>query len=144
MTAMSAGYGNPAYECDGALIRAHSRRLATVVSVDGAVHQRNFDRVARRVTRFVLVDSHFVLDLGGLFVVDAECRELVQAVDRACRAAGVEWALVAAEEVVEALDLADDDVTCAEARSVPEALRYFAEVTRSRRRILLPLLAKSA
>jgi anti-anti-sigma regulatory factor len=136
-------YGNSAQDGDGALVRAYSRQLATVVSVSGVVDGRNFLQVVARVERHVL-DEDFILDLGGLDSVSAESRELVGAVERACRAAGVEWVLVAADEVVDRLDLDVDDVSCAVARSVREALRFFAEVSGARRRVLLPLLGETA
>jgi anti-anti-sigma regulatory factor len=137
-------YGNPAYECDGALIRAHSRRLATVVSVSGELSARNLDRVASRVGRFVIEESDFVLDLGGLEAVDAECRSLIHVVDDACRLAGVEWVLVAADDVADVLGFDDDEVTCSGARSVPAALRLFGDAANARHRALLPLLRRTA
>jgi ABC-type transporter Mla MlaB component len=137
-------YGNPAHDCDGALIRAHSRRLATVVSVSGELSARNLARVASRVGRFVIEESDFILDLGGLESVDAECRSLIHVVDDGCRAAGVDWALVASDEVIDVLNLDDDEVSCSGARSVPEALRSFADANTARRRALLPLLGKIA
>ena len=137
-------YDNPAHECDGALIRAHSRRLATVVSVSGELSARNLARVASRVSRFVIEESDFILDLGGLDAVDGECRLLIQVVDDACRTAGVDWALVASDYVVDLLDLDDDEVSCSGARSVPEALRSFADASNARHRALLPLLGRTA
>lgn len=137
-------YGNPAHECDGARIRAHSRRLATVVSVSGELSTRNLDRVASRVGRFVIEESDFILDLGGLEDVGAACRSLIYVVDDACRAAGVDWVLVAAADVVDVLGLGDDDVNCSGARTVPEALRFFADATHARHRALLPLLGRTA
>ena len=136
-------YGNSAQDTDGALVRAYSRQLATVVSVSGEVDGRNLDRVTADVRRHILEDD-FILDLGGLDAVSAECRELVCTVERACRAAGVEWVLIAAEEVVDGLDLDTSEATCAVARSVREALRYFADASGARRRALLPLLEKIA
>lgn len=137
-------YGNPAHECDGALIRAHSRRLATVVSVSGELSARNLARVASRVGRFVIEESDFILDLGGLESVDTESRALIHVVDDACRAAGVDWVLVASDEVIDVLGLDDDEVNCSGAYSVPEALRSFADANSARRRALLPLLGKIA
>ena len=136
-------YGNSAQDADGALVRAYSRQLATVVSVSGVVDDRNLDQVISRVQRHVL-EEDFILDLGGLDAVSAECRDMVCAVERACRAAGVEWVMVAADEVVDGLDLHGDEATCAVARTVREALRFFADASGARRLVLLPLLAKTA
>jgi len=127
----------------GALVRAYSRRLATVVSVSGAVDGRNADQVSARVTRHIL-DDDFILDLGGLDSVSSQCRDVVDTVQTVCRAAGVEWVLVAGDEVVVGLGLDADDVTCAVAQSVREALGFFADVSGARRRVLLPLLDRIA
>jgi len=137
-------YGNPAHDCDGALIRAHSRRLATVVSVSGELSARNRDRVASRVARFVMEETDFILDLGGLDSVDIACRSLIHVVDDACRIAGVAWVLVAADDIVDALDLDDDEVRCWGARTVPAALRVFADAANARQRALLPMLGRTA
>lgn len=126
-----------------ALVRAYSRRLATVVSVSGVVDGRNADQVAARVGRHIL-DDDFILDLGGLDSVSPECRDVVNTVQTACRAAGVEWVLVAGDEVVDGLGLDADEVTCGVAQSVREALGLFADVSGARRRILLPLLDRIA
>lgn len=136
-------YGISAQNDDGALVRAYSRQLATVVSVSGVVDGHNLDQVLARVERHVL-DDDFILDLGGLDAVSAESHDLVCAVERACRAAGVQWILVAADEVVDGLNLDADQVSCAVAQSVREALRFFADLSGVRRRILLPLLGRTA
>lgn len=133
--------GNPAQEFDGAVIRAYSRRLATVVTVSGSITAANVDRVAARVLRHVLDDS-VVLDLGGVDGVDSRCGALADEVRTACEAVGVEFALVASDEVTIALGV--DENACAVARSVPEALRYFADVSCARQRVLLPLLGRIA
>jgi anti-anti-sigma regulatory factor len=136
-------YGISAQDDEGALVRAYSRQLATVVSVSGVVDDHNLNQVLARVERHVL-DDDFILDLGGLDAVSAETRDVVCAVEHACRAAGVQWVLVAADEVVDGLNLDADQVTCAVAQSVREALRFFADVSGVRRRILLPLLGRTA
>jgi anti-anti-sigma regulatory factor len=127
----------------GALVRAYSRRLATIVSVSGVVDGHNIDQVSARVRRHIL-DDDFILDLGGLESVSAECRGVVNTVETACRAAGVECVLVAGDEVVIGLGLDADEVTCAVAQSVREALRFFADVSGARQRALLPLLDRTA
>ena len=132
---------NLAQEFDGALIRAYSRRLATVVTVGGSVTVDNLDRVTARVLRHVLDDS-VVLDLGGIDGLDSRCGALVDEVRTACEAVGVEFAVVATDEVADALNV--DDGVCAVTRSVPEALRYFADVSCARQRVLLPLLGRIA
>jgi anti-anti-sigma regulatory factor len=127
--------------CDGALIRAYSRRLATVVSVGGAVHADNAARLTAWARRHVL-DDDVILDLGGLDAADAACSRLVADLAVDCRAAGVDFVVVADAEVVTAGALDDADTVVA--RSVPEALRYFADANSAVRQALLPLLGRTA
>jgi anti-anti-sigma regulatory factor len=136
-------YGNPAFDCDGAQIHAHCRQLATVVSVSGAIHPTNLDRVTAYARRFILGDKPFVLDLSGVFSLRGDCSSLLDAVDERCGATGVEWALVACDEVVDALGLTDDDLVNI-ASSLPVALNHFAYEIGVRRRLLLPMLGKTA
>jgi anti-anti-sigma regulatory factor len=136
-------YGNPAFDCDGAQIHAHCRQLATVVGVSGAIHPNNLARLTAYASRFILGDKPFVLDLSGVRSLHGDCGSLLDAVDERCDSAGVEWALVACDEVVDALGLTDDDpVTIA--RSLPVALNHFADEIGARRRLLLPMLGKTA
>jgi anti-anti-sigma regulatory factor len=136
-------YGNPAFDCDGAQLHAHCRQLATVVGVSGAIHPGNLDRLTEYASRFILGDKPFVLDLSGVRSLRGDCGALLDAVDERCAAAGVEWALVACDELVDALGLMDDDpVTIA--RSLPVALNHFADEIGARRRLLLPMLGRTA
>jgi anti-anti-sigma regulatory factor len=136
-------YGNPAFDCDGAQLHAHCRQLATVVGVSGAIHTDNLNRLTSYASRFVLGDKPFVLDLSGVRSLRGDCSALLDAVDGRCGATGVEWALVACDEVVDALGLTDDDpVTIA--RSLPVALNHFADEIGARRRLLLPMLGRTA
>ncbi|MCW2560488.1 MAG: hypothetical protein JWP55_4452 [Mycobacterium sp.] len=136
-------YGNPAFDCDGAQLHAHCRQLATVVGVSGAIHPDNLNGLTAYAGRFVLGDKPFVLDLSGVRSLRGDCSALLDAVDERCGATGVEWALVACDEVVDALGLTDDDpVTIA--RSLPVALNHFADEIGARRRLLLPMLGRTA
>jgi anti-anti-sigma regulatory factor len=136
-------YGNPAFDCDGAQIHAHCRQLATVVGVSGAIHANNLEQLTAYASRFILGDKPFVLDLSGVRSLRGDSVSLLDAVDERCAATGVEWALVASDEVVGALGLTDDDpVTIA--RSLPVALNHFADEIGARRRLLLPMLGKTA
>jgi hypothetical protein len=108
------------------------------------VSARNLARVASRVARYVVEETDFILDLGGLDSIDIECRSLIQVVDDACRIAGVAWVLVAADDIVDALDLDDDEVRCWGARTVPAALRVFADAANARQRVVLSMLGRTA
>jgi anti-anti-sigma regulatory factor len=136
-------YGNPAFDCDGAQIHAHCRQLATVVGVSGAIHPDNLDRLTAYASRFILGDKPFVLDLSGVRSLRGDSGSLLDAVDERCGATGVEWALVACDEVVDALGLTDDDPINI-ASSLPIALNHFADEIGARRRLLLPMLGKTA
>lgn len=133
-------YGNPAFDCDGAQIRAHCRQLATVVTITGDIGT-NIDRVSQYARRFIIPEKPIVLDLSGVNSFSPQGVSLLYAVDDACTAAGVEWALVASQPVMGELRASHDEVPTFQ--SVPDALEHFAEVIGERRR-LLPLLGKTA
>jgi hypothetical protein len=84
-----------------------------------------------------------VLDLGGVVSLRGDCTPLLDAVDERSRATGVEWALVARYEVVEALGVTEDDAV-ATADSLPAALHHIADEIGARRRLLLPMLGLTA
>jgi anti-anti-sigma regulatory factor len=134
-------YGNPAFDCDGARIRAHCRQLATVVSVSGSLDDANLDRVGQHTKRFVVREKPVILDLSGVNSASPHIVSLLYDIDDACTAAGVEWSLVASPPVHRALRLAQVDVPTD--GSVADALNHFADELLERRR-LLPLLTKSA
>jgi anti-anti-sigma regulatory factor len=135
--------GNPAFDCGGAEVFAYCRQLATVVSVRGAIDARNLDRVTEYASRFILGDKPFILDLTDVEPVRGHCGYLLDVVDARCRVAGVNWVLVACDDVVEALGLTDDDPVMI-AGSLPVALHHFADEISARRRLLLPMLGKTA
>jgi anti-anti-sigma regulatory factor len=141
-SAMVLSYGNRALECGGAQLSAQSRHLATLLTITGTVYARNVDRLYEHSGCFVLPDTGFVLDLSGVTSFAAEGARLVSQIDEACRAIGIEWALVASRVVGDRL--AAGDAVYPFAGSVPEALQRFADGIFARRRLLLPLLTKSA
>jgi anti-anti-sigma regulatory factor len=134
-------YGNPAFECGGAQIRAHSRQLATVVAISGGLDHVNLDRVGQHTKRFIVPEKPVILDLGGVNSACTQIVSLLYDVDDACTAAGVEWSLVASQAVQRALRVAEVELPTD--ASVADALNHFADTMLERRR-LLPLLTKSA
>jgi anti-anti-sigma regulatory factor len=136
-------YGNPAFDCDGAQIRACSRQLATVVTVTGDLDDANLDKVSQYTKRFVLREKPVVLDLSGVSSATPHIVSLLCDVDDACSAAGVEWSLIASQPVTRAVRIFDDRVELPRVESVADALHNFADAMLERRR-LLPLLTKSA
>jgi anti-anti-sigma factor len=133
-------YGNPPFDCDGAQIRAHCRQLATVVTINGHIDGTNIDRVTQYIRRFILAEKAFVLDLSGVNSFSEEGISLLYTVDDDCKAAGVEWSLIASRPV---LLVCDDEIDYVIAESVPEALNHFADAMLARRR-LLSLLTNTA
>lgn len=140
---MAVSIDRSAIECGGAHIRAHSRHLATVLTISGAIHALNVDRVSECSRRFILDDLPFVLDLSRVTSFDVSGISFLRRVEEDCRAAGVQWALIAGTEVDDVLRIDDEDAFPV-ADSLPEALNHFADAIVTRRRLLLPLLAKSA
>src|ERR1700733_12723001 len=131
-------------DCNGAAVRAQCRHLATVVTITGAVDATNVDRVTEHARRFILPDKPLVPDLPGLDNFSAQGLRLLYRIDDACTAAGLEWAVIPSQAVTQVLLIADEESSFFTAGSVHEALRSFADATTARRRLLLPLLTKTA
>ena len=136
-------YGNPAFDCDGALVRVCSRQLATVVTISGDLDDANLDKVSQYTKRYVLREKPVVLDLSGVSSATPHIISLLSELDDACCAAGVEWSLIASQPVSRAVRSFDDRVELPTVESVADALHNFADAMMERRR-LLPLLTKSA
>jgi anti-anti-sigma regulatory factor len=134
----------PSFDCGGAQIRAHFRHLATVVRIQGCVDAGNVDRLIERTQRFIMANDPVVLDLSGLRSFAEEGISLLQAVADGCRIAEIEWTLVPSSAVTAALRDSDYDDAFPTAPSAQEALHYFADVIDQRRRLLLPLVKKTA
>jgi anti-anti-sigma regulatory factor len=132
------------FDCNGAAVRAQCRHLATVVTISGAIDANNVDQVIGYTQRFNLPDNPFVLDLSGLDSFAAPAVRLLHRVDDACRAAGLEWALIPSQAVSLTLLVTGEDTSFLTAATVHEALHYFADANTARRRLLLPLLNKTA
>ena len=144
MTSFTSRYGNPAVDYKGAHVRAHFRHAATVVAISGRVDASNIDRVAECVNRFVLNDKPFVLDLTGVTAFTPQSVRLLFEVDDRCTAAGVDWALVGSDVVMQRLRARNNDVLLPIVGTVAEAEHEFDDAILNRRRFLLPLLSKTA
>ncbi|MGV0836385.1 STAS domain-containing protein [Mycolicibacterium thermoresistibile] len=136
-------YGNRPFNCSGAKIRAQCRHLATVVTISGTIDDTNADRVGTYISRFIPTEQAFVLDLSGVEVFSTAGVSLLDRVDDTCQMAGMDWAVVCSPAVAKALD-AEPETMYPVADSVFAALHQFADVIATRRRVLLPLLDKSA
>jgi anti-anti-sigma regulatory factor len=132
------------FDCDGAAVRAQCRSLGTVVTITGAVDSTNVDLVSEYTKRFILPDKPFVLDLSNLDSFAAQAVRLIYRIEAVCTAAGVEWSVIPSQAVNTALLVTHEESSFPVFVSVHEALHYFAAATSARRRMLLPLLTKTA
>jgi anti-anti-sigma factor len=136
--------GNGTFDCDGAQIRAYCHHLATVVTIRGVIDAANVDWVGAYILRFILGSNPVVLDLSDVSHFAAAGISLLRGFDEECRAAGVEWTLVAGPAVSELLDHGRDEDAFPMTRSVRGALHDLADAIASRRRLVLPLIKKTA
>jgi len=137
-------YAQLPFDCNGAAVRAQCRHLATVVTISGAIDASNVDQVIEYAQRFNLPDKPFVLDLSGLDSFATQAVRLLHRVDDAFSATGLDWALIPSQAVSLTLLVTGEDTSFLTAATVHEALHYFADANVARRRLLLPLLTKSA
>lgn len=135
---------NPAFDCGGAEVRAQCRHVATVVTIAGVIDVENIEMVSEYTRRFMLMGKPVVLDLSDVKWFGAQAISLLYVIDEACCTAGVEWALIASDAVVEVLRVRNEEDAFPLADSMPHALHDFADVSLKRRRLLLPLLTKTA
>ena len=136
------GYGT--FDCGGAQVRAHCRHLATVVTIRGEIDAVNVDRVGEYIRRFILGSNPVVLDLSDVSYFAAAGIWLLHSLDEDCRAAAVEWNLVASPAILGLLGGGRDEGMFPITRSVHEALRNLADAIVSRRQLVLPLIKKTA
>src|SRR5882757_595837 len=132
------------FDCNGAAVRAQCRHLATVVTISGAIDASNVDQVIEYAQRFNLPDKPFVLDLSGLDSFVTQAVRLLHRVDDNCSVAGLEWALIPSQAVSLTLLVTGEDTSFPTTATVHEALQFFADANTARRRLLLPLLTKTA
>jgi STAS domain len=132
------------FDCDGAAVRAQCRSLGTVVTITGAVDSTNVDLVSEYTKRFILPDKPFVLDLSNLDSFAAQAIRLIYRIEAVCTAAGLDWSVIPSQAVNTALLVNHEESSFPVFVSVHEALHYFADATSARRRMLLPLLTKTA
>jgi anti-anti-sigma regulatory factor len=131
-------------DCNGAAVRAQCRHLATVVTISGTVDATNVDQVIDYAQRFNLPDKPLVIDLTSVESFGAQAVRLLYAIDDACAAAGLEWAVIPSQAVSLTLLVTHGDIDFPTATTVHEALQFFADATTARRRLLLPLFTKTA
>lgn len=134
---------NSVFDCGGAQIRAHQRQLATVVHIRGEINAANVTGITGHIRRFTRGDNPVVLDVADVSQFAEAGISLLQAFDADCRAAGVDWTLVASSAITTSLDGSGHDTAFPIMRSVHEALQDRAEAIVMRRRMVLPLVRKT-
>ena len=130
-------YGNLTIDRDGVDMRAQSRHLATVLTISGDIDTRNTARISSYATALVPLGTALLLDLSGVGFFAAQSISVLIAVEDACRSADLPWALVTSHAVDRVLRLSQDDDILPVASSVPDAMQYFALLTRVRRQVPL-------
>ena len=124
--------------------RPRRRRNAVSASPSGHgahnqrdIDARNTDRVSAYAARLVPVGNAFLLDLSGVGFFAAQSISVLVAVGDACGNAALPWALVTSHAVDRVLRLREDDDILPVASSVPDAMRYFADLARVRQQVPL-------
>jgi anti-anti-sigma regulatory factor len=140
MTSFTSRYGNPAVEFGSARLWAHERHGCVVVAAVGRIDARNLADVTAYAGRYITRGAAFVLDLSRVTVFTAGAAPLPQTIDEQCSAAGVDWALVGSEPVLRRLG----DRAMPLIDSVAHAEHHFDDAVTARRRMLLPLLGRTA
>ena len=70
-----------------------------MVTIRGEIDAANVDRVGEYILRFILGSNPVVLDLSDVSHFAAAGISLLHGFDEDCRAAGVEWTLVASPAI---------------------------------------------
>ena len=135
---------NATVDCGGAQIRGHYRHLATVVTIRGTIDAANADRIREYTRRFILMKNPLIVDLSGVNSFAEEGISFLRFLDQDCRAAELEWILVASHAVSEQLHAHDNEARFAMTPSVRDALHHFADVIAERRQQVLRLIRKTA
>lgn len=136
--------GSPIFDCGGAQVKALWRQLAIVVTVSGDIDADNLERVSACVRRFARAGKPVVLDMSAVESLPVQAVRCLYELDEDCCAAGLEWALIAGPAVIAALPVGDGDAVFPTMHSVPDALHELADEIVMRRRLLMPLLGKTA
>jgi anti-anti-sigma factor len=148
MSNVATRQGNCTFDCGGAQIRAHCRHLATVVTIRGEIDDVNVDWVSKYIRRFFVGSNPVVIDMSDMRQFAVSGLSLLDAIDEDCRAAGVEWTLIASPAVTEVRDASGNQdangTVFPIAPSVHEALHNLADAIVNRRQLVLPLIKKSA
>ena len=144
MTSFTSRYGSPAHDYAGAHLWTHERHGCTVLAVSGRIDGHNADAIIGYVSQVGAATSHLILDLTGVTTFTPNGVRLLRTVDEHCRQRGGQWALVPGDPVLDRLRGRDGSLVVPLADSVAHAERRFDDEISARRRMLLPLLRRTA
>ena len=144
MTSFTSRYGNPAVDFGAAHLWAYERHGCVVVAASGRIDARNLDDITAYAGRYIAPGAAFVLDLSRVTEFTAAAAHLPHAVDGQCAAAGADWALVAGDAVLRRLRERTTDLPMPLVDSLAHAESHIDDAVTARRRMLLPLLGRTA
>lgn len=144
MTSFTSRYGNPAQEYVGARLWVHERHGCTVLAVSGHVDGTNVAEIINCARRAAAATATLVLDLSAVSACTPNAVRLLRAVDEDCAQRGGRWALVPSDAVLQRLRGRDGSLAVPLADSVAHAEHQFDAAVTARRRMLLPLLGRTA
>jgi len=80
---------------------ARTGHLATVVTIRGEIDAVNVDWVSKYIRRFIVGSNPVVIEMSDISQFAVAGTSLLYSIDEDCRAAGVEWILIASAAVTE-------------------------------------------
>src|ERR1700761_2449064 len=99
--------GNSIVHCNGALMRAHCRDLAAIVTVTGEIDATNIDRFSDYTPPFIKGATRLILALSVVNFLCASGVSIIFAFEDDCRVTGTRWAIVAGPTVRRLLHIGD-------------------------------------
>ncbi len=144
MTSFTSRYGNPAHDYAGAHVWMHERHGCTVLAVRGRIDGTNVEDIIGCARRVGASGTHLILDLTGVTACTPNGVRLLRDVDEHCAQHGSQWMLVAGNPVLQRLRGRDGFLAVPLAASVAQAEHQFDDAVTARRRMLLPLLGRTA
>ena len=121
-------------------LKAIAEREGLQWVVDGA----NVDDILEWARPLSAGAPNLVLDLSSVTVCTPNCIRLLREIDALCAKRNGQWALVAGDAVRHRLRSRDGSLSVPLADSVAQAEHHFDDAVTARRRLVLPLLGRTA
>jgi anti-anti-sigma factor len=118
---------NSIIHCNGALMRAHCRDQATIVTITGEIDATNVDRFSDYIHRFIEGATGLILDLGGVDFLCARGISVLVTLDDDCRITGTRWAIMASSHLRRLLHICDPSDGLPTVISEHQALKAVAD-----------------